>query len=275
MGDDEFCSHPAGVTIMPVRSRLVFLTLLLTLLASSVHAQTVIDLFPGDVIDNNTVIASGTTVNVLGGDIELGVDLANGTLNVELGNVAVGATGIGTGFTNSNNEVNVSGGTLGGFFQLTNNTELNFSGGQIESFGVFSNSTASISGGSVNRFPDIFDTGTVNITGGDINAIRVFAGGEVNLFGTEFFIDGQALDLTVGEEFVITQRNVNLSGFLADGSFIETDLNTSFGAFGGANPDGAAAGARVTVTAVPEPGTVILFAFGACMATIRRKRFGS
>lgn len=260
---------------MLVRSRLVFLTLLLTLITSSVHAQNVIDLLPGDVITSGTVIGSGTTVNVLGGDIELGVDLANGILNVEFGNVAVGATGIGTGFTNINNQVIVSGGTLGGFFQLTDETELNFSGGEIESFGVFSNSTANISGGTINRFPDIFNTGTVNISGGDINAIRVFAGGEVNLFGTEFFIDGQALDLTVGEEFLITERNVNLSGFLADGSFIETDLNTTFGPFGGANPDGAAVGARVTVTAVPEPGSAILFAIGACLATVRRKRNGA
>ena len=80
----------------------------------------------------------------------------------------------------------------------------------------------------------------------------------MNLFGTEFFIDGQALDLTFGEEFVITDRNVNLSGFLEDGSFIETDLNTVFGSFGGNNPDGAAAGARVTVTFVPEPGSTVL-----------------
>lgn len=257
---------------MPVRPRFLFLILLMTLLAGSVHAQQVINLFPGDVIGDNTVINSGTTVNVLGGEIGLGVDLANGRLNIESGNVAVGATGIATGFTNSSNEVNLSGGSVGGFFQLTNSTNLNISGGQIESFGVFSNSTANISGGTVSRFPDIFSSGTVNISGGDIFAIRVFAGGEVNLFGTEFAIDGQSLDLAVGDEFVITQRNVNLSGLLQDGSFIETDLNTTFGSFGGSNPDGAAAGARVTVTVVPEPGAAILIALGVCMAGSRRRR---
>ena len=256
---------------MPVR-RLLVLILLLPLFTGSVHALDVINLFEGDFIEDGTVIDSGTTVNVLGGDIGLSVDLSDGILNIESGTVAVGATGIGTGFTNNNNQVRLSGGTVGGFFQLTNGTNLDISGGEIESFGVFSNSTANITGGTVSRFPDIFASGSVNIRGGDIFAIRVFAGGEVNLFGTEFFIDGQALDLTFGEEFVITDRNVNLSGFLEDGSFIETDLNTVFGSFGGNNPDGAAAGARVTVTFVPEPGSTVLLLVGAGSAMIRRNR---
>lgn len=213
-------------------------------------AQT-INLNPGDSVPNNTVIPSGTTVNVLGGTIGLGVDLSNGVLNVESGNVALGASSIATGFTNSNNQVNISGGSVGGFFQLTDSTDLTLTGGGIESFGVFGNgTTANISGGTVSRFPDIFSGGVVDISGGDVFAIRVFSGGEVNLFGTEFALDGVTLDLTVGDEFVINQRNVNLSGILADGSPIETDLNTSFGGFFSSNPDGAATGARVTVTAV-------------------------
>jgi len=56
--------------------------------------------------------------------------------------------------------------------------------------------------------------------------------------------------LTPGEQFVVDQREVNLSGTLADGSFFETDLNTVFGDFDGDNPDGAGAGAIVTVTVV-------------------------
>jgi len=41
-----------------------------------------------------------------------------------------------------------------------------------------------------------------------------------------------------------------LTGLLQDGSPIETSLNTVFGGFSSSNPDGAAAGARVTVTLV-------------------------
>ncbi len=226
---------------------------LLCLTEGVLSAQNVIDLLPGNQIANGTVIADGTTVNVLGGNIGLGVDLSNGVLNIESGQVAIGATGIPTGFTNSNNQVNVSGGDVGGFFQLFNGTELNLTGGQLNSFGVFSGSTANISGGTVTRFPDIFSSGTVNISGGNVFAIRVFTGGEVNLFGTEFAIDGTPIDLVLGEEFVISDRNVTLTGTLSDGSFIENSLNTTFGGFFSSEPDGVAAGARVTVTRVVEP----------------------
>lgn len=218
--------------------------------SSPVQALQVIDLFPNDEITNGTDIDSGTTVNVLGGSIGLGVDLSNGVLNVESGSVALGAGSITTGFTNSNNMVQVSGGNIGGFFQLTNNTQLDVSGGQLESFGVFSGSSATISGGVVTRFPDIFSSGVVNISGGNVFAVRVFSGGEVNFFGTEFSLDDEPIDLTLNEEFVITDRNVTLTGLLQDGSPIETSLNTVFGGFSSSNPDGAAAGARVTVTLV-------------------------
>ena len=210
----------------------------------------VTDLAPGDSIANGTVIADGSTVNVSGGSIGIGVDLSDGILNIESGEVAIFATDINSGFTNSNNEVNISGGTVGGAFQLFDGSELTLTGGEIESFGVFDGSIANVSGGVVTRFPDIFDGGVVNISGGDVFTVRVFDGGEVNFIGTEFSIDGTPLALTPGETFVVDQREVNLSGTLADGSSFDTDLNTDFGLFLGDNPAGAAPNSLVTVTIV-------------------------
>lgn len=233
------------------------LTSLILSNVSTVQALQVIDLLPGDEIANSTDIVTGSTVNVLGGSIGLGVDLSDGVLNIESGSVALNASSIATGFTNSNNTVLVSGGNVGGFFQLTNNTRLDVSGGQLESFGAFSGSSANISGGVVTRFPDIFSTGVVNISGGQVFAVRVFSGGEVNFFGTEFSLDNEPIDLTLNEEFVISDRNVTLRGVLQDGSPIETSLNTNFGGFFSSNPDGAAAGARVTVTLVSKLNSVI------------------
>ena len=66
------------------------------------------------------------------------------------------------------------------------------------------------------------------------------------------------IDLTLNETFVITDRNVTLSGILQDGSSIETSLNTTFGGFFSANPDGAATGARVTVTLVPDLSPLVV-----------------
>ena len=217
-------------------------------------AQT-IDLLPGQAIQNGTIIPNGTTVNVNGGTIGLSVDLSNGALNINSGNVAIGATGISTGFTNSNNQVTVNGGQVGGFFQLSNQTQLTLNDGQLESFGVFSGSSVTINGGRVTRFPDIFSSGVVDIHGGDIFSIRAFSGSTVNLFGTGFALDGQPIqNLVPGQEFVVSNRNVTLTGVLEDGSPIETSLNTAFGGFFSNNPDGAAADARVTVTLVPAAG---------------------
>ena len=256
--------------------RFLAFAILLCFTDSLLHAQDVINLLPGDEIADGTRIADGTIVNVLGGEIGLGVDLTDGVLNIESGQVAIGASSIATGFTNEGNQVNVSGGDVGGFFQFENQTELNVTGGQLNSFGVFSGSTANITGGTVTRFPDIFTSGTVNISGGDVFAIRVFSGGEVNLFGTEFALDGNPIEnLVLDEEFIVTNRNVTLSGILADGSFIETDLNTQFGNFSGNNPDGAATGATVTVTlvnAVPEPSAMLLLALACAPLATRRAR---
>jgi len=268
-------SPSAEIKTMIYRSILI-VAVCLTLTVTA-KAQTTIDLLPGDSIADGTVIASGSTVNVQGGTIGFGVDLADGFLNIDSGNVAVGATGISTGFTNSNNQINLSGGNVGGFFQLTNSSDLAITGGQIESFGVFgTGTTADISGGTVTRFPDIFAGGVVNISGGDVFSVRVFDGGEVNFFGTEFFLDGVPINLAVGQQLTVSQRNVTLSGQLADGSFIETDLDTNFGGFFSDNPDGAGADALVTVTAVapavPEPGTATIFLAAGAMMLIRRNR---
>ena len=250
------------------------LALLISAFASSVNGQSV-DLLAGDTLGPNVVIPDGTTVNVLGGDIGLGVDLSNGTLNVSSGNVAVGSSGIATGFTNTNNTVNVTGGNVGGFFQLIGSTEFNLSGGTIESFGLFDNDTvANITGGTVTRFPDIL-SGTANISGGDLFSVRVFNGAEVNFFGSEFSLNGSPLALTPGQEFVIDTRDETLTGTLADGSALEFTLSSSVGAFGGPEPDTAQTGARVTVTlvpSIPEPMSLPLFCWVGGLALFRRVR---
>jgi len=211
------------------------LALLISAFASSVNGQSV-DLLAGDTLGPNVVIPDGTTVNVLGGDIGLGVDLSNGTLNVSSGNVAADADMFSEGFTNTNNTVNITGGNVGAFFQLMGTTELNLSGGTIASFGLFDDAVANITGGTVTRFPDIL-SGTANISGGDLFSVRVFT--------------------------------------LADGSALEFTLSSSVGAFGGPEPDTAQTGATVTVTlvpSIPEPMSLPLFCWVGGLALFRRVR---
>lgn len=248
--------------------------------AGTLAAQT-INLAPGNSIAGGTVIAPGSTVNVLGGDIGLSVDLSSGVLNVQSGNVAIGATSVATGFTNVDNTVNISGGNVGGFFQLIGNTDLNLSGGVIQSFGLFNDNTvANITGGTVTDFPDILD-GTVNISGGNVNAVRVFGGqaggngANLNLFGTQFFIDGTPVSLSNGQAFTITPRNVTLSGLLADGSNFSFSLSDTFVGLADPNPGFALDGSTVTVTQVvgiPEPAALPMMLLALSGLILRRGR---
>ena len=67
----------------------------------------------------------------------------------------------------------------------------------------------------------------VNISGGTVGAeFDAFSGSEVDLLGTEFLLDGVLLEsLVAGEPFAITERDVTLSGVLADGTPFDFDLN--------------------------------------------------
>jgi len=225
------------------------LAILFVLLSAVATDAQVIDLGVGDMIANNTQIANGTTVNVNGGTIGLGVELIDGELNVNDGFVALGANSQPTGFNNINNVVNVSGGEVGGFFQLRNGTELNLNGGVVESFGVLSNSTATITGGSVLVFPDIV-SGLVNIRGGNVASVRVFDGGAVNIFGTDFFLDNTLVnDLEIGETRVITQRNISLAANLEDGNVFAFVLNP---VIVGLQPDAATFASTVMITRVAD-----------------------
>ena len=255
--------------------KLLASSLLMLGLSVSAAAQSIINVNPGDVIVDGTVIADGTTVNVNGGAIETNVDLTNGVLNINSGSVALGASGTagpGSGFTNNGNLVNLAGGSVGGFFQLNGDTEFNITGGTIESFGLFDDDTeVNIFGGSVTRFPDIFN-GTVNIHGGDVFAVRLFGGGTVNFFGDDFTLDGVSVSLAAGDTVEITQRNQLLSGTLADGTLFSHDLTTTFGGFFAAQPGGFSAAGTLLLTAVPEPSPTVILAIAGLFTFCRRQR---
>ncbi|MEM8757037.1 MAG: GC-type dockerin domain-anchored protein [Planctomycetota bacterium] len=217
------------------------------LCAGSGAAQPVIDL-PPETVAPGSDLPDGATVNVFeGGVIPLGVDLSDGVLNVLGGDVALGATGISTGFTNSSNVVTVSAGNVGGFFQLTNGTELTVTGGEMESFGVFSGSSAAITGGTVSRFPDVFSSGTVNLSGGDVLAIRAFAGSTINIAGSQFELDGETIEGLSETPTLLTDRGGVLTVMLEDGTPFEWTLRTFDPGFFAADPGLAATGATVNL----------------------------
>ena len=185
--------------------------------------------------------------------------------------------------------VNISGGNVGNFFEANEGTRVNISGGTVGRFNALDYCEVNISGGSVgltrahsgsvfnisggtvaNRFR-ANETSAINISGGTIGEEFVASGGsfvnisggsigdifraqdgsEVNLLGSDFVVDGVLLDdLVAGEAFTILDRNVTLSGNLADGSPFSFDLNREFSS--SAPQDTFDPLATLTVTLAPE-----------------------
>ena len=137
---------------------------------------------------------------------------------------------------------------------------------------ALSGSVVNISGGT---FADVeaFSGSVVNISGGIIeNSFEARSGSAVDLIGIEFLLDGELLELAVGDTLTITERNLTLSGLLADGSAFSFDLNTSQSRF---NDDLFDRDATLTVTrvsSVPEPSGMVLLVSGSLLLCLRRSR---
>jgi hypothetical protein len=112
----------------------------------------------------------------------------------------------------------------------------------------------------------------VNISGGDVGrAFHAQSGSEVNLFVTEFFLDGVEQDLTAGIPLLInTSNDFHLQAKLLDGSWLVFDFDRV------SNPqpgvDEFDLGSRLTVTLVPEPNSLAL-ALTAGLFLLRRRSF--
>ena len=179
---------------------------------------------------------------------------------------------------NAGSEVNISSGTVDNFFDANSGSEVNISGGRVGThFNAQSGSAISISGGTVGIFFDANSGSNVNISGGSVgDGFRAFtdsvvniSGGTfgdnfhafresaINLRGSNFVLDGVPLDgsLTIDDAFTINDRDVILSGVLADGSAFSFDLNTDFPPETG--EDFFRSDAILTVTLVPPvPNTI-------------------
>ena len=292
------------------------LAVLLTFAVSNPLLGQVADLtnvMAGEVIDNSTVIPDGAVVNLNGGTIAsgtvfsagdfpsgftlnindgvvgLGVEINNAIINIAGGEVALGANDLSEGVNNFNNTITVTGGEVGGFFQLRGSSTLELAGGTIESFGTLANATATVTGGA---FTLVDNNGELNIFGGDFNTFRTLGNSAlnstVNLFGTGFAIDGVPIEgLSLDSAFEIDVRDVVLSGTLSDGSAFSNLLDSeppegglNFGPFATladlqAVPGFASTGSTVTVTlvqSVPEPSSLVLLSLASCVAVCRRRR---
>ena len=126
--------------------------------------------------------------------------------------------------------VNISGGTVDDSFSASIGSEVNISGGSVGAFSSTGGlgSVFNISGGSVGDFFLAFPDSVLNISGGTIGTLEAAESSRVNLFGSDFILDGVPLDdsLAINNAFTIVDRDVTLSGLLEDGSAFSFDLNS-------------------------------------------------
>ena len=147
-------------------------------------------------------------------------------------NISGGTVGVDDLVARSDSQVNISGGVINCSLTTGTGGEINISGGTVSSIALFRGSV-NISGGSIegdglNAINVI--GGVLNISGGSIGT-RINAGSdtEVNLFGSEFVLNGVLLDdsLTLGDAFTIVDRDVTLTGLFTDGTSFSFDLNSN------------------------------------------------
>ena len=185
---------------------------------------TQLNLFGDGSIGTQFDVFSGGELNITGGTLD---SFANAHSGSEV-NISSGMLGIGFD-ANSGSVINASGGSVGSFFDARFGSEVNISGGIVgDGFTAGLGSTINISGGS-------FD-GTFFANAGIVDdsvPVPVVVGSQINLFGSNFVLDNMPLvaGLTAGEAFTIFDRDVVLSGQLADGSQFSFALNSvrSFG----------------------------------------------
>ena len=136
-------------------------------------------------------------------------------------------------------------------------TQINISdGGRLGAdFSALSGSEVNINGGSVGEDFSVFSGGEVNISGGSVGERLILFPGVLNLFGSNFALDDVPLDsLAIDDTFTIVDRNVTLTGLLADGTEFSFNLNSGLNF----TDDFFFPGSTVTVTLVSDAAETIL-----------------
>jgi len=171
-------------------------------------------------------------------------------------------------------QLTVSGGEFRRYLSVSHYSNATISGGVISRLNTRYNGQVTISGGTIkgqreSEYSIIAITvkhhSQVTITGGLIEEGSVIAGNQdeasnalITVVGTDFTFKGEPVDY--GELYIPPGRDPRggiLTGTLLDGSY----LNTNFYVVGDA---------KIVLTPIPEPTTLLLLGLGAVM--LRRKR---
>jgi hypothetical protein len=137
---------------------------------------------------------------------------------------------------------------------VTVSSHVNFMGGTVNDRITLNElATLTMTGGAVNRI-DLLLINHADISGGMVAEISVASQASVNIFGSDFAVDGVPVGLGL-----LSATSGTLTGTLLDGSVISTVFSRD-------QEDAS------TVELLPEPATAGLLAVGALLLMPRRRR---
>jgi len=235
--------------------------------------------------------SSGGEINLLGGTLGTGFSVQDSELNIAGGTLLLDATATGSvvnvsdgfvdvSFTATDSVVNVSGnGNIDVGFNAIGSV-VNISGGEVLPATIEADSVVNLTGGVL--FADtLIEDSVLNVSGGSVDFAEQFGGfflqvvgSDLNVFGSDFAIDGNLVDLTSDDPFTITDRDVTLSGLLLDGSAFSYELGSANDFTSNVFID---SNSSVTVSTalpstIPEPSSWLLIASIALIGTTIRRR---
>ncbi|MEM8944678.1 MAG: hypothetical protein AAGD11_05790 [Planctomycetota bacterium] len=202
----------------------------------------------------------GTVVNMSGGSIGNNFSVWDG------GVLHLNSGEIGDAFAaRSGSTITITSGTIGDSFNILPEVFLSITDGEIgDGFTVFEDGVVEISGGTFGHRLQALKGSRLRISGGEFApAFLAFPQSHVELFGSKFFINDQPIDgLSRGVPLTISDRDVFLSGILADGSKFEFALIDRLFENNPVYSDYFDVEANLTIHLIPEPRTGLLFIFG-------------
>jgi len=221
-----------------------------------------VDVAPGGSIAK--LEAFGATIDVSGGNAG-GFIAINSDVHISDGDISVAEL-----FKNS--YMQVSGGLIRGGLDLSDDSEALVTGGAIEGgLTAQSGSTARVEGGVIDDIRVEADS-FAYISGGEVESLVGLAGAAVTLIGQEFFVDGSPIPgLSPGNLVEILDRNVTISGILADGSPFSFPLNAVSPLRHPGQGDVFSYDATLMVTLVPEPSSLLLASLAGLLFCSRRR----
>jgi hypothetical protein len=188
------------------------------------------------------------------------------------GNVIITGGIVGDGFVfRGGGYVDIRGGNVGNHFSVGYMITGAIPGSDLPIV-VGSGGQVKLSGGSIGDDMVLYGGRNLIFSGGSIgSAFRALEGSHVNIIGSHFLVDGVELNPPDDiNEIMVTQRNVTLSGILADGQPFRFDLNDIPDQIGSA--DYFSPGAEILVTFVPEPPCWVIIAIPLAIASCTTTR---